>query len=233
MTLFASIAPLVFLTAGAVIVLLLGTVRKVAAGRLQPGLSLAFLVTAGICAGRLWGRGARAFGGRLLWDEASLFLAFLFLVAASLTILLGIRFIAHHRMPGGEFYGLILLAASGLVIMTATPDLLTAFLGLEVFSVSGYALAGLKLGDDRSAEAAVKYFLTGSFASAFFVFGLALIYGGAKTLDVSRLARALVEPGAAPRLFFAGLALAVCGLAYKIALVPFHMYQPDVYEGSP
>jgi NADH-quinone oxidoreductase subunit N len=104
---------------------------------------------------------------------------------------------------------------------------------LEVFSISGYALAGLKRGDDRSAEAAVKYFLTGSFASAFFIFGLALIFGGIRTLDVSRLGAALTESGSTPVLFFAGLALAIGGLAYKIALVPFHMYQPDVYEGSP
>ncbi len=233
MTGFASLAPLLFLVIGAVVVLLLGTVRKAAASGPQAFVSLVFLIAAGISVGRLWGRGARAFGGQLLWDEAGLFLALLFLLAAALTVLLGLRFVVYHRMPRGEFYGLLLLAAAGLVIMTATPNLLVAFLGLEVFSISGYALAGLKRGDDRSAEAAVKYFLTGSFASAFFIFGLALIFGGIRTLDVSRLGAALADPGSTPALFFAGLALAISGLAYKIALVPFHMYQPDVYEGSP
>lgn len=233
MTDFAALAPLLFLVLGALAVLLLPTFRKTGANSLQAAVALASLAAAGFSAGRLWGRGARAFGGQLRFDEAGLFLTFLFLAAAAMTVLLGMRFVVHHQMPHGEFYGLLLLAACGLVIMTATTSLLIVFLGLEVFSVSGYALAGLKRGDERSAEAAVKYFLAGSFASAVFVFGLALIFGGAGTLDASGLSAAFADPAASPTLALAGLALTVCGLAFKIALVPFHMYQPDVYEGSP
>jgi len=233
MTGFASLLPLSLLVLGAISVLLLATSRKPASSAVPGLVALAFLAAAGVSAGRLWGRRAQAFGGQLRWDDASLFLTFLFLAAAALTVLLGIRFVAYHRMPHGEFFGLLLLAACGLVIMTATSHLLVAFLGLEVFSVSGYALAGLKRGDDLSAEASIKYFLTGAFASAFFIFGLALIFGGVQTLDAARLSEALAGPGANPALFLAGLVLAVGGLAFKIALVPFHMYQPDVYEGSP
>ncbi len=233
MTGFSALVPLLFLVLGAVVVLLLGTIRKFSSAGAPPFVSLAFLAAAAVSTVRLWGRGAQAFGGRLLWDEAGILFALLFLAAAVLTVLLSLRFIAYHHMPGAEFHGLVLLAACGLVIMTATPNLLVAFLGLEIFSVSGYALAGLKRGDDLSAEAAVKYFLTGSFASAFFIFGLALIFGSLKTLDMPAIPAALAEATASPALFLAGLALTVCGLAYKIALVPFHMYQPDVYEGAP
>jgi len=233
MTGTAVLAPLIFLVAGAIAVLLLTTFRKGKSASLQAAVSLAALAAAGGSAARLWNRGARAFGGQLRWDEAALFLTFLILLAAAMTVLLGLRFVVRHEMPRGEFFGLLLLASSGLVIMAATSNLLVVFLGLEVFSVSAYALSGLTRRDDRSMEAAVKYFLIGSFASAFVVFGLALAFGAAGTLDVYQLAAGLSATNGAPVLAMIGLALIVCGMAFKIALVPFHMYQPDVYEGAP
>ena len=233
MTGTAVLAPLIFLVAGAIAVLLLTTFRKGKSASLQAAVSLAALAAAGGSAARLWNRGARAFGGQLRWDEAALFLTFLILLAAAMTVLLGLRFVVRHELPRGDFFGLLLLASSGLVIMAATSNLLVVFLGLEVFSVSAYALSGLTRRDDRSMEAAVKYFLIGSFASAFVVFGLALAFGAAGTLDVYQLAAGLSATNGAPVLAMIGLALIVCGMAFKIALVPFHMYQPDVYEGAP
>ncbi|MHB8056161.1 MAG: NADH-quinone oxidoreductase subunit N [Candidatus Aminicenantales bacterium] len=233
MTGTAVLAPLLFLIAGAITVLLLTTFRKGKSASLQAAVSLAALAAAGGFAARLWNRGARAFGGQLRWDEAALFLTFLILLAAAATVLLGLRFVVRHEMPRGEYFGLLLLASSGLVIMAATINLLVVFLGLEVFSVSAYALSGLMRRDDRSTEAAVKYFLIGSFASAFVVFGLALAFGATRTLDAYQLVAGLSGTDGAPALAMIGLALIICGMAFKIALVPFHMYQPDVYEGAP
>jgi len=229
----AALAPLLVLVGGAILVLLLGTRRNGGTKSVQAAVSIAAIAAAGFSAARLWGRAARAFDGQLRFDEAALFMTFLFLLAAGMAVLLGMRFVIRHEMPRGEYYGLLLLAACGLVIMTATSNLLVVFLGLEVFSVSAYALSGLKRRDNRSAEAAAKYFLIGSFSSAFVVFGLALLFGTRGTLDVYKLASALPETSGSPALAVTGLALVICGLAFKIALVPFHMYQPDVYEGAP
>jgi len=233
MTDLAALAPLATIVLGAILVLLLEAFICRENKSPLAALSILTLAGAGVFAGRLWGRGAQAFGGQLRWDEAALFLTFILLAAAAFAILLGMRFLVQQEMNHGEFYGLILLAVSGLVIMTATVNLLIVFLGLEVFSVSSYALAGLKRRDERSVESAVKYFLIGSFAGAFIIFGLALLYGGAHTLDAPVLAAAIAGTAASSSLALAGLALVICGLAFKIALVPFHMYQPDVYEGAP
>ena len=229
----AVLAPLLFLAGGAVLVLLLGTRRGGGSNSVQAAVSVAAAAAAGFAAARLWGRAAEAFGGQLRWDEPALFLTFLYLLAAVLAILLGMRFVVLHRIPRGEYYGLLLLAVCGLILMTATRHLLVVFLGLEVFSVSAYALTGLNRRDDGSAEAAAKYFLTGSFASAFFVFGSALLFGAAGTLDLDSAAAGLAGTGAVPALPAAGLILVLCGLGYKIAVVPFHMYFPDVTAGAP
>jgi NADH-quinone oxidoreductase subunit N len=227
------LAPLAALVVGAILVLLAEVFLHRNDKAPLAAVSLATLAVSGVFAGHLWGRGAQAFGGLLRWDDAALFMTFVFLAAGAFAILLGGRFLIQQEMNHGEFYGLMLLAVTGLVIMTATVNLLVVFLGLEVFSVSSYALAGLKRRDERSTEAAVKYFLIGSFASAFIVFGLALLFGGARTLDASVLHTAITEAASSDLPALAGLALVVCGLAFKIALVPFHMYQPDVYEGAP
>jgi len=229
----AVLAPLLSLVGGAIIVLLLEAFRKRTSVPQAAAVSMAAVAAAGIAAARLWNRGGRAFGGQLRWDEAALFLTFVILLAAAAAVLLGLRFVVRRGLPRGEYFGLLLLAASGLVIMAATSNLLIVFLGLEVFSVSAYALSGLARRDDRSMEAAAKYFLIGSFASAFVVFGLALAFGATGTLDLSALSVFLFKSGGAVGLAGAGLALVVCGIAFKIALVPFHMYQPDVYEGAP
>lgn len=229
MSLFPALGPLLTVTAGALVVILAAAFIKRENKDYLAYLSLATIIVTAALDVRLWGRSAQAFDGMLRLDDAALFLIFLLLAGTAFVILMGMRYLVQQNMNDGEFYGLLLLALAGLMIMVSSGNLVVIFLGLEVLSVSSYALTGLKRGDGRSLEAAVKYFLIGSFAGAFIVFGLALLFGGANTLELAEIA----GRGAASPLALAGLALVLAGFAFKLALVPFQMWQPDVYEGAP
>jgi len=182
---------------------------------------------------RLWGRNIAAFNGNLRWDNAAILISLILLLSAIFTVLIAWRWIEKQNAAFGEFYGLLLLALAGLMIMVETSDLLIVFLGLEVFSVSAYALTGMKKNDPRASEAAVKYFLIGSFAGAFLVFGLAILFGAAGTFEIAGIVAAVDASNTLSVLPLLGFGLVVIGLAFKIGLVPFHMWQPDVYEGAP
>ncbi len=132
-----------------------------------------------------------------------------------------------------EFYPLILLAVLGMMVLVAATDLLALFLGLETMSLAVYVLVAGRRGQQRSSEAALKYLLLGSFASAFLLLGMAMLYGYAGGTGYAQIAAAR-GAGQAPELFFAaGLGLMLVGFAFKVALVPFHMWTPDVYDGAP
>jgi NADH-quinone oxidoreductase subunit N len=195
-------------------------------------LTLVFLAAAAAAAVRMWNAGAEAFEGALRLDRPALLFSLFLILAASFTVLLAMRWMAQQNAAFGEFYGLLLLSLAGLMIMVSTRDLLIVFLGLEVFSVSAYALTGLKRNDERSEEAAAKYFLMGSFAAAFMIFGLALLFGTGGSFDIGLIFGAANAAGW-PATALAGFGLVITGLAFKIALVPFHMWQPDVYQGAP
>jgi NADH-quinone oxidoreductase subunit N len=157
----------------------------------------------------------------------------LFLLAVIFTVLIAQKYLPRQNADYGEFYGLLLLALAGLMVMVSSPNLIVVVLGLEILSVSSYALAGMKRDDDKAAEAAIKYFLMGSFASAFLIFGLALLHGAAQSLELPAVVASFAGPGGDSLLGLAGLLLVVVGFAFKIALVPFHMWTPDVYQGAP
>ena len=234
MTSYLALVPLLALVAGALCVLLLEAFLKRADKDFLGHVALGFLLAAGYFSARSWGRGLTFFRGRLALDRFAVVLWLLIAAAGVFIVLMSLKYVARHAINRGEYHGLVLFALSGLMVMVSSPDLIVVFLGLEVLSVSSYALAGLNGKDRKSPEAAVKYFLMGSFASAFLVFGLAFLYGAAGTLDIGRIwtevARAGAGTGAAA---WAGLALVFAGFAFKIALVPFHMWAPDVYEGAP
>jgi NADH-quinone oxidoreductase subunit N len=229
MSALAAAAPLAALAGGAILVLLADAFRPRRSKALLAALSLLVLAASAALAARQWGRGGSAFGGLLRLDDAALFTGGLILGAAAAAVCFGWKW--SHRLDAafGEFYGLLLLASAGLLIMVQTRDLLIVFLGLEVFSVSAYGMTGLKRGDDDASEAAVKYFLTGSFAAAFMVFGLAVLFGRSGSFDISAAASRLGPDPAA----WLGVGLFILGLAYKLALVPFHMWAPDVIQGAP
>jgi len=180
----------------------------------------------------LTGTTLTTFSGMYALDGFSLFFKVIFLLVAALTILISPRYLAIEEIPVGEYYALILFSTIGMMIMAAGVDLLAIYIGLELMSLSIYALAGFIKRDPKSIEAALKYFLMGSFSSGVLLYGLALLYGLTGATQLSVVAERLSTVGSNPVLLLA-IVLLVGGFGFKVAAVPFHMWAPDVYEGAP
>ncbi|MDA1001366.1 MAG: NADH-quinone oxidoreductase subunit N, partial [bacterium] len=180
------------------------------------------------------GSEALSFSGMFLFDGFSRMVFALLLFSSFMAVLIASAQSSLRDAPAGEYFGLILFATSGMMLMAATRNLLMVFVGLEVFSLSLYVLAGFMRSDLRGNEAAMKYFLLGSFASGFLLYGMALIYGASGSLDLVDIARRLAShaPARGP-VFLVGLGFVIVGLGFKVAAVPFNMWTPDVYEGAP
>ncbi len=165
-------------------------------------------------------------------DNFSLFFNIIFLVSTILVTLISMSYLGRDDRKQGPYYLLILLATLGMMLMAAGNELIIVFLGLELMSLSLYVLAGYFRDSPASSEAGMKYLLLGAFASAFFLYGIALIYGGAGTTNVPAIAEAITAPNKSP-LLLAGMFLLIVGFGFKVAIVPFHQWAPDVYEGAP
>ena len=174
-----------------------------------------------------------AFGGTVAADWFSLFFIYLFLLVAALTLLGSIDYLERDHIHHGEFYALVLLATVGMCLMAASTELIMIFLGLEISSISTYILAGFKRHDLLSNEASVKYFLLGSFATAFFLYGIAFIYGLTRTTNLLSLSERLTDASQWSNLARLALILMFVGLAFKISTAPFQVWTPDVYQGAP
>ncbi len=172
------------------------------------------------------------FSEMLKVDNFSLFFNIIFLVSTILVALISISYLGDRDRKQGPYYLLILLATLGMMLMAAGNELIIIFLGLELMSLSLYILAGYFRESPASSEAGMKYLLLGAFASAFFLYGIALIYGGAGTTSVPAIAEAIAAPNKSP-LLLAGMFLLIVGFGFKVAIVPFHQWAPDVYEGAP
>ena len=165
-------------------------------------------------------------------DNFSLFFNMIFLVSTILVVLISMGYLDRQDRKQGPYYLLILLATLGMMLMAAGNELIIVFLGLELMSLSLYVLAGYFRDNPASSEAGMKYLLLGAFASAFFLYGIALIYGGAGTTSIPEIAQAITADDKSP-LLLAGMFLLVVGFGFKVAIVPFHQWAPDVYEGAP
>lgn len=177
-----------------------------------------------------------AFGGSVSADRFSLFFICLFLLVAALTLLGCFDYLERDNIHHGEFYALLLMATVGMCFMAASTELVMIFLGLEISSLATYILAGFKRHDPLSNEASLKYFLLGSFATAFFLYGIAFVYGLTGTTNLLALRERLGSSGSLfPWSPLAGVAvlLMFVGLAFKVSTVPFHIWTPDVYQGAP
>ena len=157
----------------------------------------------------------------------------LILISTIATILLSLGYMAREKMLAPEYYPLILFAAAGMLWLAGADDMMVLFLGLEVMSVAVYVLAGFNRASSASAEAALKYFLLGAFASAFLLYGIALVYGATGVTSLSQAATALSRTGSLTLMGALGLGFFLIGFGFKVAAVPFHMWTPDVYEGAP
>jgi NADH-quinone oxidoreductase subunit N len=171
-----------------------------------------------------------------LWivDDYSTFFHVLFIFIAAMTTLISIDYLRRENMNHAEYYALLLFATAGMLVMAGSNELMMIFIGLEILSIATYIMAGFRRKDLRSNEAALKYFLLGSFASAFFLYGVALIFGATGSTNlISVAATVAARPNTALSLVFLSAALILIALCFKVAVAPFHIWAPDVYEGAP
>jgi len=170
-----------------------------------------------------------------LWivDDYAVFLNFVFLVIAAITILTAADYLRRERMNHPEFYALLLFATAGMLMMAASNELMMVFIGLEILSIATYVMAGFRRTDLKSNESALKYFLLGSFSSAFFLYGVALIFGATGSTNLIGIAAALRTSDVQLSLVELAAALMLIALCFKVAVAPFHIWTPDVYEGAP
>jgi NADH-quinone oxidoreductase subunit N len=178
-------------------------------------------------------RGA-VLAGAVTADGLSLFLQAVILAVAIVTVLLTPGYLTANGIERGEHYALLLFSVVGMLGLVSSLELVSMFVALEIMSVALYGLAGIDRARRESQESALKYFITGSFASAFFLYGIALVYGVTGSTSIERVTRALgvMGPQALP-LAVLGAAMLLVGFGFKVASVPFHMWTPDVYEGAP
>lgn len=197
-------------------------------------LSIVGLLLALMASLQLWGRSEVAFAGMVAVDSYRAFFNIIFIIGALLTVLMSMNYTPREEIERGEYYALILLATVGMMVMAAGADLIMIFLGLELLSISVYVLAGFSRGQLKSNEAALKYFLLGAFASGFLLYGIAFVYGAVGSTGLARIAEVLTGGEFPGKVFLmAGVGLMVVGFGFKVAMVPFHMWTPDVYEGAP
>lgn len=199
-------------------------------------VSLAGLALAAFSCYSLWDKSGAslitAFNGTVVADDFALAFQAILIVVAALSILLSEKYIQQKGINYGEYYALLLFSTSGAMLMATSRELITIFIGLEVLSIALYVLSGFARTEARSEESAMKYFLLGSFSSAFFLYGIALVYGGTGTTRLDALT--MVPMTALTSSYaLAGFALLLVGLGFKAAIVPFHSWTPDVYEGAP
>ena len=174
-----------------------------------------------------------AFGGTVAADRFSLYFILLFLFVAALCLLGSFDYLKRDHIHHGELYALVLMATVGMCFMAASTELILIFLGLEISSIATYILAGFKRHDPLSNEASLKYFLLGSFATAFFLYGIAFVYGMTGTTSLIRLSDLLGPRTQSSTMLWVALLLMFIGLAFKVSTVPFHVWTPDVYQGAP
>ncbi len=174
-----------------------------------------------------------AFGKAIAADQFSFYFFYLFLLVAALTVLGSINYLERDGLQHGEFYALLLMGTAGMCFMAASTDLIMVFIGLEISSISTYILVGFRRRDPLANEASFKYFLLGSFATAFFLYGIAFVYGLTGTTNLLELSTRLSHPEQWTTLARVALLLMFVGLAFKLSTAPFQIWTPDVYQGAP
>lgn len=228
------LAPESIILAFVLIVLFVDALSRKRRLGLLGGLALVGIVGAGAASVYYWQDAAPTFQGMATADGFAMFANLLFLLAAGLATLMGLDAIRRFQLPR-EVFTLILISTLGMMLLASAINLVTVFLALEILSISLYVLTASSRDEWRSVEAGMKYFVLGGFASGFLLFGIAMIYGASGTLTLSQISPMVGRPAdlLAQPLLAAGMLLLLVGFAFKVALVPFQMWTPDVYEGAP
>ncbi len=194
--------------------------------------SMAGVAIAAVATWQLMYQTIPAFADTFVVDPYSNFFKMLFYVIVAMTLLMSRGYLTQDRIHIGEYYHFILMVLVGMMMMVSATDLMTVYMGLELVSVTLYIMAAMKRYDSRSTEAGLKYFILGSFASAVLLYGMSIVYGSTGSTRLNEIG-AFFTNGDAGVAATSGLILMVVGLAFKIAVAPFHMWAPDVYEGAP
>lgn len=229
---YTAILPEIILSvAGILVMILIPSVKPESQPRLGY-LALVGTLAAMVAAVYQWDQQGVSFSGMIFQDNFAHFSKLLFLFAIAAIIVVSIPYLQRDRLLRGEYFSLLLFATVGMCLMAASADLVMTFLGIEILSIATYVLAGYRRTEMRSTEAALKYFVLGAFSTAFLLYGIAFIYGATGSTQYLEIARRL-DAGNLPWFLLIGLGLMIVGFGFKAALVPFHIWTPDVYEGSP
>ena len=228
-----AIVPMACVTAAGIAAMVAESFRDPGERMPIAGLGVVGLLGAAFATVLLWNHNASSFGV-VSADNFGLFVTGTLVVIGLLSLAISGPTIERERLPGGEYYALMMFATAGMMLMATATDLLVIFLALEVMSLSVYVLTGIRRDNAQSTEAAFKYFLLGAFASAFFLYGIAFTYGLTGSTRLDRIGSLLAAQAMAPTpMMYLALGLVIVGFAFKVAAVPFHMWTPDAYEGAP
>jgi len=236
MALAFALSPLLVIALGACLLMLAEAFGK-RRGGLALGTAMVFAAGLAMSAG-VWLHGLENLEGIdtvapwLIIDRFTLFFEGLLCLGGALAALLAGGYLPEHNLDRGEFYSLLLFTTMGGMMLAASGDMVTLFVGLETMSIGAYAMTAFRRASPRSAEGALKYFLLGSFAAAILLYGFALLYGATGHTDLVGVGQAIRQGTKTPMVLVA-LALVVAGLVFKVSAVPFHMWTPDAYEGAP
>ncbi len=236
-----ALSPMLTLLGGALLLMLAGALTPTWPKGLYALATATIAGAAGVLAMVQWDditdNGPRTLvGGAIAYDTLSMFLTITICIGVILVAMLSDDYLRGTPNDGPEIYALYLVAAIGGVVMASANDFIVLFLGLETLSLALYVLAASNRRSSESAESGIKYFVLGGFSSAFFLYGIALVYGATGTTNISEMVAALqngVDPFGNESLALAGIALLIVGLGFKVAAVPFHVWAPDVYQGAP
>jgi NADH-quinone oxidoreductase subunit N len=230
----ARILPEVILTIAGVLIMLVDPLLPRTFNRKAVGWFsvLAMVIAFAASAWQLDLQPGTAYFGVVQTDAFSVFFHLLICGTVIVALLAAIDSVRPEMHDMGEFFALILFGTVGMLLMTCAVELLLVFVGLEISSISTYILAGFRKRNGKSPEASIKYFLLGSFATAFFLYGIALTFGATGTTRISAIAAALPH-SATPVLAWTAIGLILIGLGFKVSAAPFHVWTPDVYEGAP
>ena len=231
---FFRILPEVILTITGVIIMLVEPLLSRKASRKPLGWFTILGVVAALWASlqQLQMVPGTAYGGLVRTDAFSVFFHVLICGIVLVTLLVSLDSFGKNSENEGEFFALVALGAVGMLFMTTASELLLVFIGLEISSISTYIMAGLRKRSVKGPESSIKYFLLGSFATAFFLYGVALIFGATGTTNITAVAAALPR-STTPIFALVGLGMILIGIGFKVSAAPFHVWTPDVYEGAP